>query len=279
MKGRILVMLAFGLVACRAEKAERVEGADQETFATPQAAGDALVAAARAHDRAAVLRIVGPVARQFSGGDSALQVRDMDLFVEAYEQVHRWVATLDGQQVLRIGAQNYPFPVPLERETGNGRWRFDSAEGEEELAERTVEANEVLAQDALRAIVNSQEVFRKRMGKYARKILSAPGQRDGLYWKAKDSTDVSPLGNVEQFIPEVATMPFDSAPVFDGYRFYLVPRGKTFFVVAVPSAHGGTGVKSFLLGDDNYIYEKDLGASWTGPASAVAVDSSWQVVE
>ena len=46
-----------------------------------------------------------------------------------YNRMNRWVAMTDGTEVLYIGADNYPFPIPLAKDS-DSRWYFDTGAGE-----------------------------------------------------------------------------------------------------------------------------------------------------
>jgi hypothetical protein len=53
-------------------------------------------------------------------------------FASRYDVMHRWRKLEDGSQVLVVGADNFPFPIPLKK-NGVGRWFFDTAAGKEEI--------------------------------------------------------------------------------------------------------------------------------------------------
>jgi hypothetical protein len=63
-------------------------------------------------------------------------------------------------QVLYIGADNYPFPIPLAQD-GSSRWRFDATAGDEELRARRIGSNELTAMDAARVIANAEELYQQ----------------------------------------------------------------------------------------------------------------------
>ena len=78
-----------------------------------------------------------------------------------------------------IGNEEWIFPLPLVLE--DGRWRFDTATGREELLNRRIGRNELLALASLHAYVDAQrEYFTKgRDGKpaaYARRFRSTRRQ-------------------------------------------------------------------------------------------------------
>src|SRR5947208_14416917 len=57
--------------------------------------------------------------------------------------MHRLVREPDGTTVLYIGAENWPFPIPLVSK--NGAWYFDSDSGKQEIMFRRVGENEATA--------------------------------------------------------------------------------------------------------------------------------------
>jgi len=63
--------------------------------------------------------------------------------VQKYAEMHRWVREAHGGMVLYIGAENWPFPIPLV--SRNGVWRFDSDAGTHEIRYRRIGENEMTA--------------------------------------------------------------------------------------------------------------------------------------
>src|SRR2546430_17385779 len=64
-------------------------------------------------------------------------------FGQKYQEMHRLVREPDGTTVLYIGAENWPFPIPLVSK--NGAWYFDSDSGKQEIMFRRVGENEATA--------------------------------------------------------------------------------------------------------------------------------------
>ena len=75
--------------------------------------------------------------------------------------MNRWVIMTDGSQVLYIGADNYPFPVPLAKNASSQSF-FNTPAGRDEVLARRMGRNELLAIDASTAIANAEEIFYKR---------------------------------------------------------------------------------------------------------------------
>ncbi len=105
----------------------------------------------------------------------------------------------DGAQVLLVGADNFPFPIPLKK-NADGKWIFDTAAGKEEVLNRRIGRNELAIIEVCGAVVQAEaEYFAhahdgERAKQYATKFLSDPGKQNGLYWQAADGQPASPLG-------------------------------------------------------------------------------------
>jgi hypothetical protein len=87
----------------------------QKTFASAQAASDALVTAAESNDQKAMLEILGPDGKRIvSSGDDAEDAENRANFAQRYREMHRLVKEQDGTTTLYIGAHNWPSPIPLD---------------------------------------------------------------------------------------------------------------------------------------------------------------------
>ena len=79
-------------------------------------------------------------------------------------------------------------------------WEFDTAAGRLEILYRRIGRNELDAIQTCLAYVDAQNEYAEKdrtgagPGVYAQRIVSSPGQKDGLYWPS-DSND-SPLGEL-----------------------------------------------------------------------------------
>ena len=128
------------------------------------------------------------------------------------------------------------------------------------------------------------------MREYARKLVSSPGKRDGLYWPARLDEEQSPLG------PLIAQRQ-TKGPGYWGYHYkILTGQGKDapggaydyiigkrmrsgFAAVAWPAVYGDTGVMTFMVSHAGIVYEKDLGPNTAATASAMTTfnpDPSWK---
>jgi hypothetical protein len=115
----------------------------QTTFASPEEASRALVAAVGAQDERAMTRILGGGKELIGAEDAAQDALDRQYFVGKYREMHRWTRSHGGPTTLFVGPENWPFPIPLVFE--NGAWRFDSGTGSQEILFRRIGENEVAA--------------------------------------------------------------------------------------------------------------------------------------
>lgn len=263
----------------------------QETFSTPAEAANALQQAAKADDEDALSAILGPDAKAIlSSGDPAEDKAALQAFTRKYDRMNRLVAMTDGSQMLNIGADNYPFPIPI-AQNASSKWYFDTKAGANEILARRIGANELLAIDAVSAIGNAEETyFRTRHDghhAYAAQIISSSGRQDGLYWETSGNHPASPLGRLNEF----ATIDANADPaapfVIDGYAFRILTAqgdeaaggersyitGGTmtggFGVIASPVSYRDSGIMTFIMNADGVVYEKDLGSGTSEIAAAI----------
>ena len=295
-----LVMLAMAvLLACTSNKSEPTG------YATPDDAANALITAAKAGDQNALLAIFGPESKDLLySGDPVEDKNAVTEFVSRYGVMHRWRKMAEGSQVLVVGADNFPFPIPLKKNS-EGRWFFDSAAGKEEILNRRVGRNELAVIDLCGAVVDAQaEYYKQKHGgvkQYAQKFVSDPGQEDGLYWPEAPGQPRSPLGPLaaKATADGYKADPAHHQP-FHGYYFAMltkqgadapggakdyIVKGKMtggFAVVAYPAKYGDSGVMTFIVNNDGVVLQKDLGKTTQQAAAAITEfnpDKSWTVVE
>ena len=102
-----------------------------------------LFQAVRQNDGAAVERMLGGPSELASSGDPAQDKVDREMFVQKYQEMHRLGRDADGSETLYIGAENWPFPIPVVKI--NGAWHFDSVAGVKEVLFRRIGENELTA--------------------------------------------------------------------------------------------------------------------------------------
>jgi hypothetical protein len=126
----------------------------QETFPSAEKASAALFAAARRDDDQAMVRVLGDDKDIVSSGDPLADRQERQVFVEKYQQMHRLVQEPDGTTQLYIGAENWPFPVPLVSK--NGSWFFDADAGKQEVRFRRIGENEEYVLETCEALLSGE---------------------------------------------------------------------------------------------------------------------------
>src|SRR5262245_56939392 len=257
--------------------------AQQTTFPNPEAAADALQRALQADDEAALSSMFGEKYRGvITSGDPAYDhARRVDA-AAALTTRKRLEEIGADKRILRMGAQDWPFAIPIVRE--GIAWRFATEQGAEELQNRRIGANERNAIYVMRSIVDAQRQYAEadRMGdgvlQYARKLGSSPGKHDGLYWAANQARgdEQSPRGPLVAKASSELAGHREGEP-YGGYRFRILTHqgahaaggaynyviyGRMiggFAAVATPAEWGRTGVMSFLVSHNGKLYQKNLG--------------------
>ena len=190
----LVLLMATALPAIAAKSGE----SKQSLFASPEDAKQALVDAAKAKDRAALAEIFGPENDKLLSGDPVQDNRELDQFVAALDQSAKLEPAPSGDKVtLTVGADNWPFPIPIVKQ--GDKWRFDTAAGTEEILNRRIGENELSAMATCRAYVLAQwEYFTERdhdndgLAEYAQHFASSPGQKDGLTGKPLKARNPAP---------------------------------------------------------------------------------------
>ncbi len=276
-----LFALILPLISCTKSEEPKVT---QRTFASPQDAGAAFVEAAKSGDQNALLAIFGPDAnRILFSGDAVKDKNALQDFVAAYAQMNRWREIKAGGEILYLGADNYPFPIPLGRNP-SGQWYFDTAAGKDEILARRIGKGELTAIAACGALADAQKQYfsQPRNGdkvkQYAQKIASDEGKQNGLYWQVPEGQSPSPLGGLGDFAKAVGyTNAGDKPQPFNGYYFQILTKqgdkaqggakdyivnGKMtegFAIVAYPVEYRNSGIMTFIVSKDGTVYQKDLG--------------------
>src|SRR6266436_5880729 len=131
------------------------QDAQPKTFASPGEATSALFEAAQKEDEQALVAILGAGKEVTSSTDEVEDKLEREQFSQKYQEMHRLVREPDGSTVLYIGAENWPFPVPLVSK--NGGWFFDSDTGKEEILFRTIGENETTALQVCHALAHGKQ--------------------------------------------------------------------------------------------------------------------------
>jgi hypothetical protein len=273
----------------------------EKTFANAQDAGKALYDAVKADDKPAMEAVLGiSSASILSSGDSVEDKNNRDVFLQRYEQMNRWAKEINGNQTLFLGAENWPFPIPLKKDAA-GTWYFDTKAGLKEILFRRVGKNEMAAIRVSNALAGAQDEYFNQKHEYAQKIISDPGQQNGLYWKTAEGEPESPIGPLVAYATAHGyggqhdtpqpfhgyfyhTLKAQGANVKGGAKSYIVDGKMTggFAFVAWPADYRNSGVMTFLVDEDGVIYEKDLGPKTAELANAMTAynpDKTWKAVE
>jgi Protein of unknown function (DUF2950) len=239
---RVLGAFALVLVAAYAPSVS-AQQPNQKTFSSPDQATEALFLAAQAGDEKGLSQVLGAGKEILSAGDDRQDEFDRQRFVEKYREMHRLVPERHGT-VLYVGAENWPFPVPLV--SRNGVWSFDAQTGMREVLLRRIGANEWFAIDVCRGLGQLSDE-------------GELGKRDAA----------SIVGNP---VP------------FNGYYFRALParEGQRRSFVAYPAEYGSSGVMTFLVSHDGTVYERNLGPRTADVAKTITSDkpdTSWRAVQ
>ncbi|MEA2782112.1 MAG: hypothetical protein QOK29_3656 [Rhodospirillaceae bacterium] len=280
----------------------------QKTFASPEAAAKALVDAAKNDDSQEILAILGPDATDIvSSGDAVQDKAAAARFTASAQQMMRLDQAGDGQEVVSIGGDNWPFPIPIVKR--GDAWSFDTAAGKQEILNRRIGRNELNTIEVCQAYIDAQRQYaaedRDGSGilKFARKFASSAGKHDGLYWPAAANEEASPIGPlVADAVAEgySKTPSGEPAAPYHGY-FYriLTSQGEHapgaaydyvingnmiagFALLAYPAQYGSSGVMTFAVNQQGVVYQKDLGTGTAQVAREINrydPDPSWQRAE
>jgi hypothetical protein len=229
----------------------------QRTFPSAADAGQDLFKAVQGNDEKAINNILGGPTDLTSAGDEAQDKADREMFVQKFREMHRVGRDADGSMTLYIGAENWPFPIPLVEK--NGVWRFDPDAGQKEVLFRRIGDNELTAIAACHEFLADEKQNRTNPD-----ALKTPdGFPASLVSKAGDKS-----GGAERSL-------------YHGYYFHVLagrPNGG-FAMIAYPAEYRSSGVMTFVVTDKGLVYEKDLGANTLTIAGAMTTflkkDASW----
>jgi hypothetical protein len=310
--GRLTAPTLVGVLAALLSVTAMIAAAQAgryRTFATPEAAVQALVDVVKAGNLDELLAIFGPEGQELiASSDPATGRRNREVFAVAAAERRQLVDDGANRKTLVIGNEEWPFPVPLVKEAKG--WRFDTAAGREEVLARRIGRNELETIQTCLAYVAAQLRYAqqahdgKPAGVYAMTFRSDAGKENGLYWPAARGQKRSPLGDLAAQAAEegrpLATGQDQSPSPLHGYYFKILteqgsaaPGGARkyvvngamsggFALVAWPAQYNATGVMTFVVGRDGIVHEKDLGAGTSDVVRKTTVynpDASWHAVQ
>ena len=293
----VLIVTMISVLGCGRKHENAAVGTagteTQKTFASPAEAGKAFLDAARSGDETALLAIFGPDSKDvLFSGDPVKDQNALQTFVSAYETMNRWSKINGGGQMLYVGSENFPFPVPL-LQNSSGRWYFDSAGGADEILARRIGRDELVAMAATAALGNAQQEYFSgthpggEAKQYAQQFASDEGKQNGLYWSDSAGRPQGPLSQMGDFANGAGYTNAGTPQPFNGYYFRILTKqgdaakggakdyivnGKMtrgFAILAYPAEYQNSGIMSFLVGTDGIVYEKDLGPKTADTAAAL----------
>jgi len=239
----------------------------QQSFASAAEASKRLFEAVRANDSELIVKILGGPTELASPGDQSQDKLDRECFVQKYQEMHRMVREDAMKVVLYIGAENWPFPIPLVEK--DGAWRFDSDAGVKEVLYRRIGENELTA------------------------IATCRDFAAGTHSRANSDAAVPADGFATGLAAKVASQSAGNDPaLFHGYYFRVLAtrpsngtqpeqKGKTtggVALIAYPAEYRSSGVMTFVVTANGVVYEKDLGVNTSTVAGAMKAyhrDATW----
>jgi hypothetical protein len=261
----MLALLLGLLLALGFASSSFAEEAHPRTFASAEQAASALYEAAQKQNEQSLEAILGGGKEVTSSSDEEEDKLEREQFCKKYQEMHRFVREPDASTVLYIGAENWPFPVPLASK--NGEWYFDSDRGKQEILFRRIGENEATAIDVA-------EEF------------AIAGNASALKAASND-----PITRFAESLRSVTAANTDNRdPVlFHGYYFRIVTLDpapasahgntkRTLTLVAYPAEYQSSGVKTFVVTWRGIVFEKDLGleTSTVAPQMTTRTGSNWR---
>ncbi|MFB9264845.1 DUF2950 domain-containing protein [Bradyrhizobium erythrophlei] len=275
----------------------------QQAYPNPEDAAAALAAAVKTGEKQAILKVLGRGAEDIiESGDEVADAETRQTFLSAYDARHSIKAEGNKKATLILGADDFPFPIPLVNNRDG--WEFDTAAGRREILYRRIGRNELDAIQTCLAYVDAQNEYADKdrtgegAGVYAQRIVSSHGKKDGLFWR--DDRDPSPLGELAaQASAEGYKVGEQNAP-YHGYYYRIlkaqgsdapggalnyVVKGKMiggFALIAYPAEYGNSGVMTFMVNHSGTVYQKDLGPRTEIIAKRIIVfdpDQTWKKVD
>jgi Protein of unknown function (DUF2950) len=283
-------------------KEDATAQSNQKQFASPKEAADALLQAAASFDQSALKEILGPDSDEIIASEDPVQDKNRAVAFAAMAKEKTDIEKKGDHAILEVGKDDFPLPIPIVKR--KGKWVFDTKVGKEEILNRRIGANELDAITICRGFDDAQKEYAQqkhddsKVNQYAQKIISTPGKHDGLAWKNPDGTWGGPVG--EEVAKALEQGYTEKEKPYHGYYFKVLkkqgpaaPMGEMDFVIegamiggfglaAAPAEYRVTGVKTFMVGPDGVVYEKDLGSDTLKTFQGMDTynpDKTWKVTE
>jgi len=288
-------------------------GPRQKTFASPEEAFRALYDAVKSGSDRDLIFVLGPGSRGLvSSGDKVDDKARRERFLKSWVKENRIESVNPEKAVLHIGDREFPFPIPVLKK--KGAWVFDAREGREEILNRRIGRNELKVIEVLHEYTDAQREYASKdcngngVMDYAQRFISSKGKKDGLFWDASGGEE-SPFGPL---IAKAAKEGYSdkqhdikqhdigvSSPYHGYYYRILTSQGKHadggafdykvngrmvlgFALIAYPAKYGSSGVMTFIVNQENVVFEKDFGRDTAKKASLIKTfdpDETWKKVE
>jgi hypothetical protein len=263
-----MLMLLALLVVAGLTDTSFAQDAQPRKFASAGEATNALVEAAKTSNEQALEAILGAGREVTSSSDEEQDKLEREQFCEKYQQMHRLVREPDGTTVLYIGAENWPFPVPLVSK--NGQWYFDASRGKQEILFRRIGENEATAAE----VCEQFALARSENGSDLPSEDSITKFVQSLFSGAVNAGSQEPIAFHGYYFRIVT-----AASPSDGASLSNANAAST--LVAYPAEYKSSGVMTFVLGQDGIVYKKNLGSrtSTAAPQVKAPLGSGWHPEE
>ena len=295
----LLILTVVGLSGWVAAE-EKITGG--EAFDSLQKAIKALAGAVKKDDVQAIISIFGPEGKDiFLSGDPVADQSDRIRFLEVFEEGHVLEGKGPGKAILVLGNEGWPFPIPLVKQ-GN-QWHFDVSAGKQEILDRRIGQNELNVINVMTTYVDAQNEYAAKdldgdgVRAFAARLKSDPGEKNGLYWPAKEGEAMSPMGPlVAEAVRRGYVRKDGKKSPYHGYYYGSIlgqgdhayggaydyqTHGKMilgYALLAYPAKYGVSGIMTFMVNQQGVLYEKDLGQDTESLAAAITKfdpDKSW----
>jgi hypothetical protein len=259
----LLLVVLVALAVVGSVGSSFAQNAQPKTFASASEAANALFEAAKKEDEPALESILGAGKEVTSTGDDVEDKLEHEQFTQKYQEMHRLVRQQDGTTLLYIGAENWPFPIPLVRKSG--AWSFDPGRGKQEILFRRIGENEATA------IEVCQEFAIAKQNKSIKAASEDP---------------------ITKFAASLVSVPPNTGDtdsnLFHGYYFRIVADSATVMtngqkqgglkLVAYPAEYKSSGVMTFVATHYGLVFEKDLGPTTAtlAPQIKARTGSNWR---
>jgi hypothetical protein len=265
-------------------------------FPTPEAAADALTDAIRNNDDKAIAAMLGMSWNDLVPGSDYQDEEARQQFLKAWDESHKIIPDGPDKAMVGAGTTGWVSPIPIVKQ--GDEWRYDVEAGRKEMEARLIGRDELAVIQTLLAIADAQRDYAAmdpmKVGfpVYARRLVSTPGQKDGLYWETEPDQPTSPLGpllakaqpsDVQQngYYGYRFRLLYSQGPDAPGGAYDYLVKGRMlggFAVIAWPVRWGETGVMTFMVSHNSDVYEQDLGPDTAQRAAAITVfnpDKDW----